>query len=113
MTNQHRTPDMFSQWQEWNKTNQELWNRTLQSWIETEDFAQMFGKIMENYLVSYNVLVKPAQEYTEQALRMMKIATIDDITRIAEMIVNLENKVDALTDEVAKLSASDSHKETR
>jgi len=37
-----------------------------------------------------------------QALQTMKIASADDITRLAEMIINLENKVDQLADEVER-----------
>jgi nitrogen regulatory protein PII len=99
-TTPNRPGDVFSLWQEWNKANQDLWNRMLQNWIETEAFAQMLGKAMENYLTMHDAFGKAVQGYMGQALRTMKIASADDITRLAEMIINLENKVDRLVDEI-------------
>ena len=103
-TNPTRTGDISSLWMEWNKANQGLWNRMLQSWIETETFAQLLGKGMQNYLTMHEAFGKAVQEYMVQALQTMKIASADDITRLAEMIINLENKVDQLADEVEKAS---------
>jgi uncharacterized protein YicC (UPF0701 family) len=103
-TNPTRQGDIFSLWPEWNKANQDLWNRMLQSWIETETFAQLLGKAMQNYLTMHEASGKALQEYMVQALQTMKIASADDITRLAEMIINLENKVDQLADEVEKAS---------
>jgi hypothetical protein len=103
-TNPTRQGDIFSLWPEWNKANQDLWNRMLQSWIETETFAQLLGKAMQNYLTMHEAFGKALQEYMVQALQTMKIASADDITRLAEMIINLENKVDQLADEVEKAS---------
>lgn len=100
----NRPGDVFSLWQEWNKANQDLWNRMLQNWIETEAFAQMLGKAMENYLTMHDAFGKSVQGYMGQTLRTMKIASADDITRLAEMIVNLENKVDRLADEIEETS---------
>ena len=94
--------DIFSLWLEWNKANQDLWNRMLQSWIETEAFAQLLGKAMQNYLTMHEAFGKAVQGHMVQALQTMKIASADDITRLAEMIINLENKVDQLADEVEK-----------
>ncbi len=103
-TNPTRQGDIFSLWPEWNKANQDLWNRMLQSWIETETFAQLLGKAMQNYVTMHDAFGKALQEYMVQALQTMKIASADDITRLAEMIINLENKVDQLADEVEKAS---------
>lgn len=101
-TNPTGPGDIFSLWLEWNKANQDLWNRMLQSWIETETFAQLLGKAMQNYLTMHEAFGKAVQEYMVQALQTMKIASADDITRLAEMIINLENKVDQLADEVER-----------
>jgi hypothetical protein len=95
-----RPDDIFSLWLEWNKANQDMWNRMLQSWIETETFAQLLGKAMQNYLTMHEAFGKAVQGYMVQALQTMKIASTDDITRIAEMIINLENKVDRLADQI-------------
>jgi len=103
-TNPTRQGDIYSLWPDWNKANQDLWNRMLQSWIETETFAQLLGKAMQNYLTMHDAFGKALQEYMVQALQTMKIASADDITRLAEMIINLENKVDQLADEVEKAS---------
>ena len=101
-TNPTRAGDISSLWTEWYKANLDLWNRMLQSWIETETFAQLLGKAMQNYLTMHDAFGKALQEYMVQALQTMKIASADDITRLAEMIINLENKVDQLADEVEK-----------
>ena len=80
-TNPTRQGDIFSLWPEWSKANQDLWNRMLQSWIETETFAQLLGKAMQNYLTMHDAFGKALQEYMVQALQTMKIASADDITR--------------------------------
>jgi hypothetical protein len=106
-TNPNGPVDVFSLWVEWNKANQELWNRMLQSWVETDTFAQILGKAMGNYLTMHEVFDKALQASMRQVLQTMKIATTDDTTRIAEMIVNLENKIDQLADEIEKKESAE------
>jgi hypothetical protein len=41
----------------------------LQSWIETETFAQLLGKAMQNYLTMHEAFGKALQGYMVQALQ--------------------------------------------
>ncbi len=113
MTEQHRTTDIENLWLEWNKANQDLWNRMLQSWTNPTRQGDIFSLWPEwnkanqdlwNRMTMHDAFGKALQEYMVQALQTMKIASADDITRLAEMIINLENKVDQLADEVEKAS---------
>lgn len=90
---------------EWSKATLEMWNQMLRPWMGSEAFVQGLGRGMESYLFMYSTFIRVAQAYTVEVLRMMNIAPADETARIAQMVVNLENKIDRLTDEVDRLAA--------
>ena len=90
---------------EWSKTTLEMWNQMLRLWMGSEAFVQGLGRGMESYLFMYSTFIRVVRAYTEGVLRMMNIVPADETARIAEMVVNLENKFDRLTDEVDRLAA--------
>ena len=90
---------------EWSKTTLEMWNQMLRPWMESEAFVQGLGRGMDSYLFLYATFIRVVRAYTEGVLRMMNIVPADETARIAEMVVNLENKIDRLTDEVDRLTA--------
>jgi hypothetical protein len=98
---------------EWSKTTLEMWNQMLRPWMGGEAFVQGLGRGMDSYLLMYSTSIRVVRAYTEGVLRMMNIVPADETAivpadetaRIAEMVVNLENKVDRLTDEVDRLAA--------
>ncbi len=94
---------------EWSKTTLEMWSQMLRPWIGSEAFVQGLGGGMDSYLFMYSTFIRLVRAYSEEVLRMMNIAPADEATRIAEMVVNLENKIDRLTDEVDRLSAMSEH----
>lgn len=90
---------------EWSKTTLEMWNQMLRPWMGSEAFVQGLGRGMDSYLFMYSTFIRVVRAYTEGVLRMMNIVPADETARIAEMVVNLENKFDRLTDEVDRLAA--------
>jgi hypothetical protein len=90
---------------EWSKTTLEMWNQMLRPWMGSEAFVQGLGRGMESYLFMYSTSIKFVRAYMEGVLRMMNRVPADETARNAQMVVNLENKVDRLTDEVDRLAA--------
>jgi len=58
MTEQHRTTDIENLWLEWNKANQDLWNRMLQSWTNTTRQGDIF--FYQRYLSPHVIAPFPA-----------------------------------------------------
>jgi DNA integrity scanning protein DisA with diadenylate cyclase activity len=90
---------------EWSKTTLEMWNQMLRLWMGSEAFVQGLGRGMESYLFMYSTSIRVVRTYMDEVLRMMNIAPADETARSAQMVVNLENKIDRLTDEVDRLAA--------
>jgi polyhydroxyalkanoic acid synthase PhaR subunit len=103
MTDQSRPSGMFGLWEDWAKTNEEMWTRMLNNWVRTDTFSASLGRVFDNYLLGQNVFSRVMQEYMTQVLRTMNIASGADVNRIAELVINLENKVDMLADEIDTL----------
>ena len=58
--------------------------------IEREEFLEPSSQFLQNYASSYKVFKRNSEEY----LKNLQIPTRSDVTRVATLVVNLEDKVD-------------------
>src|SRR5437016_14569604 len=89
-----RPPDPFELWRQIYDTNERAWNAVLERTVNNPAFAESSGKILETFLAAQKTVRDNMRSYLEQ----INLPTREDIARLGELIVALEEKVDQLDD---------------
>ena len=92
-------PDLFAVWRQTYEQAEQAWTRALQETTGSDAFAESLGRSLDSYLGFQKMLRENMQVYLES----MNVPTRNDIARLGELIVNLENKIDDLDDRVDTL----------
>jgi polyhydroxyalkanoic acid synthase PhaR subunit len=97
MSERSQQPDqkeLFALWRKLYDANEQVWSKASGEFMETPAFAQWQGKMLETFLGFQSAWKESATAQLEAA----NIATRDDVVRLGELIVGLEEKVDQLAD---------------
>jgi polyhydroxyalkanoic acid synthase PhaR subunit len=97
-----RPTDPFELWRQIYETNERAWNAVLERTVNNPAFAESSGKILETFLSAQKTVRDNMRSYLEQ----INLPTREDIARLGELIVALEEKVDQLDDRLANLERS-------
>src|SRR5438067_6398434 len=92
-----RPVDPFELWRQIYETNERAWNSVLERTVNNPAFAESSGKILETFLSAQKTVRDNMRSYLEQ----INLPTREDIARLGELIVALEEKVDQLDDRLA------------
>ncbi|MFB6469238.1 poly(R)-hydroxyalkanoic acid synthase subunit PhaE [Cytobacillus sp. Hz8] len=99
--------DPFKVWKDIYQQTEAKWNEAIHETMQKEAFAEWMGQVQSAYL-QYQELV---QKTTENYLKQISVPTRDEISSVASLIINLEEKVDNLDqkidDELDSLSANE------
>src|SRR5438445_12057631 len=94
--------DPFELWRQIYETNERAWNAVLERTVNNPAFAESSGKILETFLSAQKTVRDNMRSYLEQ----INLPTREDIARLGELIVSLEEKVDQLDDRLARIESS-------
>jgi polyhydroxyalkanoic acid synthase PhaR subunit len=97
-----RPVDPFELWRQIYETNERAWNSVLERTVNNPAFAESSGKILETFLAAQKTVRDNMRSYLEQ----INLPTREDIARLGELIVALEEKVDQLDDRLASIEAT-------
>jgi polyhydroxyalkanoic acid synthase PhaR subunit len=97
-----RPVDPFELWRQIYETNERAWNSVLERTVNNPAFAESSGKILETFLAAQKTVRDNMRSYLEQ----INLPTREDIARLGELIVALEEKVDQLDDRLARIEAA-------
>lgn len=97
-----RPPDPFELWRQIYETNERAWNSILERTVNNPSFAESTGKVLETFLAAQKTVRDNMRSYLEQ----INLPTREDISRLGELIVALEEKVDQLDDRLAGVEAA-------
>jgi polyhydroxyalkanoic acid synthase PhaR subunit len=92
--------DPFQLWRQFYEANEEAWTKAVKDMTTAPGYAEMQGKMLESFL-SYQKLMRDAM--TTQ-MNTLNIATRDDVSRLGELIVGIEEKVDQIDEALEDLS---------
>ena len=92
-------PDPFAVWRQTYEQAEQAWTRALQQTTGSDAFAESLGRSLDSYLGFQKMLRENMQVYLES----MNVPTRNDIARLGELIVNLEDKIDELDDRIDTL----------
>jgi len=91
--------DPFELWRQIYETNEKAWNAVLERTVNNPAFAESSGKILETFLAAQKTVRDNMKSYLEG----INLPTREDIARLGELIVALEEKVDQLDDRLARI----------
>ena len=94
------SPDVMSQWKQFLDQSIDAWSRALGQTMNTEAFAQMLGKYLDQWLVTTAPMKKAAEQGIDQALQTLNLASRGQLTAVAKQIVELEERVERIEEAV-------------
>src|ERR687883_1488542 len=97
-----RPPDPFELWRQIYETNERAWNTVLERTVNNPAFAESSGKLLETFLSAQRTVRDNMRFYLEQ----INLPTREDVARLGELIVALEEKVDQLDDRLSRIETS-------
>jgi polyhydroxyalkanoic acid synthase PhaR subunit len=92
-------PDPFELWRQLYDANERAWSTALEQAMGSPEFNESSGKLLETMLAAQ----KSVRENMRTYLETMNVPTREDIARLGELVVGLEEKVDQLADRFDRL----------
>ena len=88
--------DLYALWRQLYDANEKVWSQATGEFMESQAFAQWQGRMLETFLA----FQKTWKDSATAQLQAANIPTRDDIARLGELILGLEEKIDQLADRV-------------
>jgi len=107
------TPDLATQWKQFMDQWIEAWSKALGQAMNTEAYAQMMGKYLDQWLVANAPMKKAAEQQIDQALQVLNLASRTQLTAVAKQIVELEERLERMEDTLGAILQRLDHKEPR
>ena len=94
------TPELLPQWKQFLDQWIEAWSKVLGQAMGTEQFAKLLGQSLDQFLATHGPLRRAAEQQTEQALQALQLPSRSQVTAVAKMIVELEERIERLEDRI-------------
>jgi hypothetical protein len=88
------TTDPFEVWREMYDANERAWSTALEQAMGTQEFGESSGKLLETMLAAQ----KSVRTSMRTFLETMNVPTREDIARLGELVVGVEEKIDQVVD---------------
>ena len=89
-----RATDPFEAWRQLYDTNERAWSAALEQAMGSPEFGESSGKLLETMLAAQ----KSVRDNMRTYLETMNVPTREDIARLGELVIGLEEKIDQLAD---------------
>lgn len=97
------SPDVMGQWKQFLDQSIEAWSRAMGQAMNTDAFAQLLGRYLDQWLVAYAPARKLVDQSLEGALQTLNLASRTQLTGVARQIVELDERIERLEDAVNML----------
>src|SRR5467141_239097 len=91
----------------------EAWSKALGQAMNTDAYAQMMGKYLDQWLVASAPMKKAAEQQIDQALQTLNMASRSQLTAVAKQIVELEERLERMEDTLGAILQRLDHKEPK
>jgi polyhydroxyalkanoic acid synthase PhaR subunit len=91
--------DVFAVWRELYDANEKAWTTALEQAMGTSEFGESSGRLLETMLAAQ----KSVRDNMRAYLETMNVPTREDIARLGELVVGLEEKSDQIADRLDAL----------
>jgi polyhydroxyalkanoic acid synthase PhaR subunit len=71
------------------------WSRAMEQMVASEEFASASGELLKRYVEMHESL----RAASRAAAESVHFPTTDDLARVAQLVINVERKVDEVADE--------------
>jgi len=88
------TTDPFEVWRQLYDTNERTWSAALEQAMGDPEFGKSSGKLLETMLAAQ----KSVRDNMRTYLETMNVPTREDIARLGELVIGLEEKIDQVAD---------------
>jgi len=89
-----QAPDPYEVWRQLYETNERAWSSALEQAMGSPEFGESSGKLLETLLAAQ----KSSRDNMRVYLETMNVPTREDIARLGELVIGLEEKIDQLAD---------------
>jgi BMFP domain-containing protein YqiC len=86
--------DPFEVWRQLYNTNERAWSAALEQAMSSPEAGEAGGKLLETMLAAQ----KSVRDNMRTYLESMNVPTREDIARLGELVIGLEEKIDQLAD---------------
>jgi polyhydroxyalkanoic acid synthase PhaR subunit len=97
-----RSNDPFDTWRQLYDANERVWTSALEQAMGSPDFDESSGKMLETMLAAQ----KSVRDNMRTYLETMNVPTREDIARLGELVIGLEEKVDQVADRLDSIEAA-------
>jgi len=97
------TPDLMTQWKQFLDQSIEAWSKALSQAMNTDAFAQMMGKTLDQWLSAQGPAKRAADQAVETGLQALNLPSRTQVASVAKQIVELEERLEHLEDAIAAL----------
>jgi polyhydroxyalkanoic acid synthase PhaR subunit len=91
--------DAFAIWRQMYDANEKAWNAALEQAMGTSEFGESSGRLLETMLAAQ----KSVRDNMRAYLETMNVPTREDIARLGELVIGLEEKSDQIADRLDAL----------
>jgi hypothetical protein len=98
------SPDMIAQWKQLVDQWIAAWSKAQSQAMGTEAFGQALGQYLDKWLSVQGPAKKMADESTESTLQAMGLPSRHQVVGIAQLLMDLDDRIDALDDRLAALT---------
>lgn len=95
-------PDPFELWRQFYEVNEQAWTKAMKDVMTTRGYAEAQGKMLETFL-SFQKMMRDGMS---AQLNTLNLPTRDDVARLGELLVGLEEKIDQFDERLADLEDS-------
>ena len=89
-----RTTDPYETWRQLYDANERAWSSALEQAMSNPEFEESSGKMLETMLAAQ----KSVRDNMRTYLETMNVPTREDIARLGELVVGIEEKIDQVAD---------------
>jgi polyhydroxyalkanoic acid synthase PhaR subunit len=97
-----RTTDPYELWRQLYETNERVWSSALEQAMSSAEFGESSGKLLETMLAAQ----KSVRDNMRTYLETMNVPTREDIARLGELVVGLEEKIDQVADRLDAIESA-------
>jgi hypothetical protein len=98
----NRATDPFETWRQLYDANEQAWSTALGEAMGSAEFGDSSGKMLETMLAAQ----KQVRENMRTYLETMNVPTREDIARLGEIVIGLEEKIDQVADRLDAIDAA-------
>src|SRR5437762_10527373 len=89
-----RTGEAWDLWREMYEANERTWTSALEQAMNRDEFGKSSGKMLEAMLAAQKAVRENMRAYLES----VNVPTREDIARLGELVLGIEEKIDQLAD---------------